>query len=63
VASTDQARSIKYFFILFSSDAPPLKKPDQMGIGEKVSAIFFGIQYPKNKVVELFGCLVLSWES
>jgi hypothetical protein len=63
VAGIDQASSIKYFFILFSSDALPLKKLKQMGIGEKVSAMFFGIQYPKNKVVELFDCLVLNWES
>ena len=41
-----------YKFTHFYSDAPPIKKPEQMGFGEKASAIFFGVQYPKSKVVD-----------
>lgn len=41
-----------YKFTHFYSDAPALKKPEQMGTGEKLKAIFFGLRYPKSKVID-----------
>ena len=41
-----------YKFTHFYVNVPPAKKPEQMSIGEKASAIFFGMNYPKSKVVD-----------
>jgi len=41
-----------YKFTHFYSNAAPVKKPEQMSGGEKLKAIFFGIRYPKSKVVD-----------
>lgn len=41
-----------YKFTHFYEDAEPIKKPEQMNAGEKAKAIFFGINYPKSKVVD-----------
>lgn len=41
-----------YKFTHFYVDAQPVKKPQEMGLGEKTKAIFFGISYPKSKVVD-----------
>ncbi len=41
-----------YKFTHFYVNVPPAKKPEQMSTGEKASAIFFGINYPKSKVVD-----------
>ena len=43
-----------YKFTHFYVNIPPAKKPEQMGMGEKASAIFFGMHYPKSKVVDSF---------
>lgn len=43
-----------YKFTHFYTNIPPVKKPEQMGVGEKASAIFFGMNYPKSKVVDSF---------
>ncbi len=48
---------------MFYYDAPPLNKTQRIDFSEKASVVFFGFQYPKSKVVALFGCLVWSWES
>lgn len=44
-----------YKFTHFYSNAAPIKKPEQMSVGEKLKAIFFGIRYPKSKVVDSLG--------
>ncbi|HCL05784.1 MAG TPA: alpha/beta hydrolase [Chitinophagaceae bacterium] len=44
-----------YKFTHFYSNAAPVKKPEQMSGGEKLKAIFFGIRYPKTKVVDSLG--------
>lgn len=44
-----------YKFTHFYSDAAPVKKPEKMSAGEKAKAIFFGIRYPKTKVVDTLG--------
>jgi len=44
-----------YKFTHFYSNAAPVKKPEQMSGGEKLKAIFFGIRYPKSKVVDSLG--------
>jgi len=44
-----------YKFTHFYSNAAPVKKPDQMSGAEKLKAIFFGIRYPKTKVVDSLG--------
>ena len=41
-----------YKFTHFYADAKPIKKPEQMNIGDKLSAIFFGVNYPKSKVID-----------
>ena len=41
-----------YKFTHFYADAHPVKKPQQMSTGDKMKAIFFGIRYPKSKVVD-----------
>ncbi len=41
-----------YKFTHFYANIPPAKKPEQMSAGEKASAIFFGINYAKSKVVD-----------
>ncbi len=41
-----------YKFTHFYSNLPPAKKSEQMSAGEKASAIFFGMNYPKSKVVD-----------
>lgn len=43
-----------YKFTHFYADAPKPKKPSEMSGSEKASAIFFGVQYPKSKVVDSF---------
>jgi uncharacterized protein len=43
-----------YKFTHFYADAPKPKKPSEMSASEKASAIFFGVQYPKSKVVDSF---------
>jgi len=46
VMSIFQAYKLSHFY----SDAPKLKKPEEMGAVEKAAAIFFGVKYPKSKV-------------
>lgn len=41
-----------YQFTHFYEDAEPIKKPEQMNLGEKAKAILFGVTYPKSKVVD-----------
>ena len=41
-----------YKFTHFYTNIPPVKKTEQMSAGEKASAIFFGMKYPKSKVVD-----------
>ncbi|MCU0320971.1 MAG: lysophospholipase [Chitinophagaceae bacterium] len=41
-----------YKFTHFYDDASPIKKPEQMSAGEKAKAMFFGVNYPKSKVVD-----------
>ena len=41
-----------YKFTHFYSNIPPAKKTEQMSAAEKASAIFFGMNYPKSKVVD-----------
>lgn len=41
-----------YRFTHFYSNLPPLKKPEQMNTGEKLSAMLFGVKYAKTKVVD-----------
>jgi hypothetical protein len=41
-----------YKFTHFYTDGVAVKKPEEMSFGEKASAIFFGIKYPKSKVVD-----------
>ena len=41
-----------YKFTHFYSDTAPVKKPEKMSAGEKAKAVFFGIRYPKSKVVD-----------
>ncbi len=48
------AISQAYQFTHFYPNIPPAKKPDQMNFGEKASAIFFGVHYPKSVVVDSF---------
>jgi hypothetical protein len=38
-----------YKFTHFYDNVPALKKPEEMSAGEKASAIFFGVKYPKKK--------------
>lgn len=44
-----------YKFTHFYTDVPPAKKPEQMGAGQKLKAVFFGLRYPKSKVVDSLG--------
>ena len=41
-----------YKFTHFYAGIPKPKKPEEMNIGEKASAIFFGVKYPKSIVVD-----------
>jgi alpha-beta hydrolase superfamily lysophospholipase len=41
-----------YKFTHFYPTATSVKKPEQMGFGDKLSAMFFGIKYPKSKIVD-----------
>ena len=41
-----------YKFTHFYADAAPIKKPEQMSFGDKATAIFAGVKYPKSKVVD-----------
>lgn len=41
-----------YKFTHFYAGIPKPKKPEEMNIGEKASAIFFGVKYPKSVVVD-----------
>jgi alpha-beta hydrolase superfamily lysophospholipase len=41
-----------YKFTHFYADAPKPKKPEEMGTGEKISAMFFGVKYGKSKVMD-----------
>lgn len=41
-----------YKFTHFYADASPVKKPQEMSTVDKMKAIFFGIRYPKSKVVD-----------
>lgn len=44
-----------YKFTHFYSNTKPVKKPEQMSGGEKLKAIFFGVRYPKSKVIDSLG--------
>lgn len=41
-----------YKFTHFYADAPKPKQPEEMGFGEKMSAMFFGVKVPKSKVTD-----------
>jgi alpha-beta hydrolase superfamily lysophospholipase len=41
-----------YKFTHFYADVTSVKKPEQMGFGDKMSAIFFGVKYPKSIIAD-----------